>query len=111
MNTLLLAAARLVRLALLIVLSTGCAQAADRSSSARAAFVKANPCPATGEPRGACSGYMVDHIHPHCTCGVDHHSNTQWQTVEDGKIKYAEEEKAGSDSRFDCDDNNLICRA
>jgi len=65
--------------------------AADRSSSARAEFVRANPCPATGEPRGACPGYVVDHVHPLCAGGADHHSNMQWQTVAEAKIKDREE--------------------
>lgn len=65
--------------------------AAERSASARAAFVKANPCPATSQPRGACPGYVVDHIHPLCAGGADHYSNMQWQTVSDAKIKDLEE--------------------
>jgi hypothetical protein len=70
------------------------AQAAElRSSAARTAFVKANPCPATGKQRGACPGYVVDHVTPLCAGGADHHSNMQWQTVEDAKIKDREEIK------------------
>lgn len=64
-----------------------------RSPATRAAFVKANPCPATGQPRGACPGYVVDHIHPLCAGGLDHPSNMQWQTVADAKIKDREERK------------------
>lgn len=69
----------------------GVADAAPRSSGVRAAFVKANPCPATGNPRGACPGYVVDHIIPLCAGGADHPSNMQWQTAAEAKIKDREE--------------------
>jgi len=63
----------------------------SRSPSARAAFVKANPCPTTGNTRGACPGYVVDHIEPLCAGGADHASNMQWQTAAEGKAKDIEE--------------------
>lgn len=66
---------------------------ADRSPAARYAFVKANPCPATGQSRGACPGWVVDHIHPLCAGGADHHTNMQWQTVAEAKIKDKEERR------------------
>lgn len=69
------------------------ANAAERSTSARAEFVRMHPCPATGQPRGACPGYVVDHVKPLCAGGADHHSNMQWQTVHDAKIKDAEERR------------------
>lgn len=58
-----------------------------RSSAAKAEFKRANPCPATGERRGACLGYVIDHIDPLCAGGADHVSNMQWQTVADAKAK------------------------
>jgi len=58
-----------------------------RCSAARAAFERDNPCPSTGEPRGACPGYVVDHIIPLKRGGSDLPSNMQWQTVEDAKAK------------------------
>jgi len=53
----------------------------------RAAFVKLHPCPTTNKPRGACPGYVVDHVVPLCAGGADHPSNLQWQTVADAKVK------------------------
>ena len=58
-----------------------------RCSAARAAFERDNPCPATGEPRGACPGYVVDHIVPLKRGGADLPSNMQWQTVDEAKAK------------------------
>ena len=58
-----------------------------RCSAARAAFERDNPCPSTGEPRGACPGYVVDHIIPLKRGGADLPSNMQWQTLEDAKAK------------------------
>ena len=37
-------------------------QAAPRSMAERAAFVRHNPCPATGLRRGSCPGWEVDHV-------------------------------------------------
>ena len=59
----------------------------NRDPHQRALFVKQHPCPATGKTRGACPGYIVDHIRPLCAGGADHSSNMQWQTVADGKVK------------------------
>lgn len=58
-----------------------------RSSTAKAHFVKAHPCPATGLPRGACPGWVVDHIEPLCNGGADDPANMQWQTKENALIK------------------------
>ena len=100
MNGLLMAAAQLFSLALLVALSTGFAQAAEsRRPSARAEFARMNPCPATGKTRGACPGYVVDHVIPLCAGGPDHHSNMQWQTVADAKIKDAEERRMCAKAR------------
>jgi len=63
----------------------------ERSAAQRAAFVREYPCPATGQPRGPCPGYVVDHIIPLCGGGADAPSNMQWQTIEDGKLKDKEE--------------------
>jgi len=53
----------------------------ERSKAARAAFMKQAPCPATGLPRGACPGYVVDHIVPLCAGGPDAPINMQWQAL------------------------------
>ena len=58
-----------------------------RSSAAKAAFERENPCPSTGEPRGPCPGYIVDHIIALKRGGPDDPSNMQWQTIEDAKAK------------------------
>lgn len=58
-----------------------------RSSSARHAFQKVNPCPSTGNTSGACPGYVIDHIIPLKRGGSDIPSNMQWQTIEAAKAK------------------------
>ena len=58
-----------------------------RSGTAKHAFKKASPCPSTGQSRGACPGYVIDHITPLACGGSDHPSNMQWQTIADGKAK------------------------
>ena len=63
------------------------AWAVERSYAARAAFIRANPCPITGQTRGACPGYIVDHIKALACGGADSPSNMQWQTVPDAKAK------------------------
>ncbi len=60
---------------------------AKRSTVERHAFIKANPCPATGRARLPCPGYQIDHVAPLCAGGVDHHTNMQWLTVSDHKAK------------------------
>lgn len=58
-----------------------------RSAAAVRAFKRLHPCPETGAPRGACPGWVVDHIEPLCAGGPDHPRNMQWQTVADAKAK------------------------
>lgn len=60
---------------------------AKRSSSERAAFIKQNPCPATGLNRGRCPNYVVDHIKPLACGGPDERGNMQWQSVSAAKEK------------------------
>ena len=50
-----------------------------RSGAAVAAFKRAAPCPATGRARGACPGWIVDHVVPLCAGGADAPANMQWQ--------------------------------
>ena len=64
-----------------------------RSSAARAAFIRENPCPANGNRRGTCPGYVVDYVKPLCAGGPDKPDNMQWQTLADAKIKDAEERR------------------
>ena len=58
-----------------------------RSHKVIAEFKRAQPCPATGQPRGRCPGYVIDHVIPICAGGPDAVTNLQWQTVADGKAK------------------------
>jgi 5-methylcytosine-specific restriction endonuclease McrA len=58
-----------------------------RSPAARAAFRRDNPCPATGETRGACPGYVIDHIKALKRGGADEPANMQWQTTAAAKAK------------------------
>lgn len=58
-----------------------------RSPTVKAEFQRLHPCPSTGKTRGACPGYVKDHIVPLCAGGPDAANNMQWQTVEEGKAK------------------------
>lgn len=58
-----------------------------RSAKAKAEFKRMNPCPATGSPKGACPGYVVDHIKALACGGMDAPENMQWQAVEEAKAK------------------------
>lgn len=51
------------------------------------AFRKTHPCPATGEVRGACPGWVVDHIIPLCAGGPDRPDNMQWQSKQESLAK------------------------
>lgn len=51
------------------------------------AFRAENPCPATGERRGACPGWEVDHVIALCAGGEDRPSNMQWLSKEDHRFK------------------------
>lgn len=75
-------------LALALALSPNCGNAkTHRSAQAKAEFKKAHPCPATGKPKGACPGYVIDHVKALACGGADHPSNMQWQTVREAKEK------------------------
>jgi hypothetical protein len=58
-----------------------------RSASAKHAFEKSHPCPATSKSSGGCPGYVVDHVVPLKHGGADAPSNMQWQTREAAKAK------------------------
>lgn len=63
------------------------AAAAQRSAAERLAFVRENPCPATGLRRGACPGWEVDHIVPLCAGGADTRANMHWLSKDDHRFK------------------------
>lgn len=74
-----------------------------RSREAVNAFRAAHPCPATGKTRGACKGYVVDHLVPLAcsddiaraegrqTAEIQHEldapANMQWQDHAASKVK------------------------
>lgn len=60
---------------------------APHMSTAEAEFRAANPCPATGLPRGLCKGYVVDRIIPAVCGGAEAPDNMQWQTLAEAKAK------------------------
>lgn len=72
---------------------------AVRNSSARHAFQKSVPCPATGKAGRRCPGYVIDHIVPLACGGADSPSNMQWQTVAEAKAKDRWERNCKASSR------------
>ncbi len=62
-----------------------------RSHRARAAFMRANPCPG-GEDKGSvkrCRGWIVDHVCALKCGGKDEPANMAWQTLKEAKRKDA----------------------
>lgn len=76
-----------IALVALCVVSAGTDAKQHRSTTARHAFVKAHACPATGQHRLPCRGYVIDHIKALACGGADAPENMQWQTVADAKAK------------------------
>lgn len=68
-------------------ISTGILARPPRDHKAVAEFKRQQPCPATGKARGACPGWVVDHVKALACGGRDHPDNLQWQTVVDAKAK------------------------
>lgn len=58
-----------------------------RSRVAKSEFRSQQPCPSTGSSRGACPGYVIDHVQPLKRGGADAPSNMQWQTRAEAKAK------------------------
>jgi hypothetical protein len=85
--------------ALAMLAAAPAAGATERDPHQRALFMKKHPCPANGKTRGACPGYIVDHIKPLCAGGADRPSNMQWQTREEAKIKDRKEREMCRRSR------------
>lgn len=77
----------LITLLFALSLSAGLDAKTKRSGKQRADFQRANPCPSTGKTKGACPGYVLDHIVPLKRGGDDSPRNMQWQTKEEAKAK------------------------
>ena len=58
-----------------------------RSAAAKDQFKRQQPCPSTGKSKGACPGYVIDHVVPLKRGGKDASENMQWQTKEAAKLK------------------------
>lgn len=58
-----------------------------RSHLAISEFKRTHLCPATNKPRGACPGWVIDHIIALACGGPDSAANMQWQTVVDAREK------------------------
>lgn len=70
------------------ILASWPAQAETKRSSAEVrAFRQLHPCPATGQHRGRCPGWEVDHVIPLCAGGPDKPSNMQWIRKDDHRFK------------------------
>lgn len=68
--------------------SASAATEVHRSSAARTAFKKANPCPATvPHKKNTCPGFVIDHVVPLACGGADSAVNMQWQSVAEAKAK------------------------
>lgn len=58
-----------------------------RSHAALSEFKSTHHCPATSKPRGACPGWVIDHIIALACGGMDDATNMQWQTVSEARDK------------------------
>jgi hypothetical protein len=65
-----------------------------RDPWARAAFRRLKPCPATGQKKGACPGYEIDHVVPLAAGGADAPHNMQWLTRKQHREKTRRERQA-----------------
>lgn len=76
-----------IRALALMLLAMLASDATARSAAEVRTFKREQPCPTTGSHRGACPGWVVDHIVPLCAGGADKPSNMQWQTKRDALEK------------------------
>lgn len=76
-----------------------------RSETVLHHFQKTHPCPSTGRTRGACPGYVKDHIIPLCAGGPDEVANLQWQTVAAAEAKDVIERQVCGFQRWSHGDN------
>jgi len=59
-----------------------CDSRQTRGYAAKAEFRKLHPCPSTGQTKGACPHWQVDHVIPLASCGCDIVENLQWLKTE-----------------------------
>jgi hypothetical protein len=74
-------------LCLLLALPLAAQAKIHRDPHARQEFKQLHPCPANGRARGACPGYVIDHVKPLACGGADRPDNMQWQTRGDAAAK------------------------
>ena len=70
-----------------VFLNSSVAISLPRDAQQKNEFRKANPCPTTGEKKGACAGYQVDHKKALMNGGKDKPKNMQWLSEQDHKAK------------------------
>ena len=78
------------KLAILLLLVVALAPAralVNRDPAQVRQFRRDHACPATGQFRGPCPGWVVDHIIPLCLGGVDEPRNMQFQSKAEGLAK------------------------
>jgi len=80
-----------------------------RSAAARHAFQIQHPCPSTGERRGKCAGYVIDHRISLCVGGHDIADNMRWMSMEGAKVKDRWECKPGWENHLkECEANGCF---
>ena len=72
---------------LMVFLATDVLARQHRSTAAKHKFRIEHPCPLTGQVRGKCPGFVIDHIKPLACGGADDPSNMQWQTTVEATAK------------------------
>jgi len=63
----------------------------QRSEAAKNHFKAAHPCPANGNTRGSCPGFVIDHVKPLCSGGADSIENMAWQPLKESRLKDIQE--------------------
>lgn len=78
---------------ILLIFSISVEAKTHRSTHAKTEFKHLHLCPSTGQPKGACPGWIIDHVVPLCAGGADDPVNMQWQTISDAKLKDRDERR------------------
>lgn len=84
---------RAAAIAVLLIVAVA-AGAAPRSRVVLRDFQREHPCPATGERRGKCPGYQIDHVQALCAGGPDIVANLQWLSLPDHAAKTRKDDAA-----------------